>query len=102
MAVESSTDRLAMLNSDEFGIAITLFPGLDTTRVISGIFDATHLEIDNGMSRVSTSEPQVMVQTEDVTDVEQDDVLTANGTNYTVEDIQQDGTGMTVLMLARQ
>ena len=102
MAVESTTDRLAMLSSDDFGIAITLFPTLSTERDIVGIFDSDHLEVDLGVSSVSTREPMVMVQTEDVTDVDQDDALIANGITYTVTDIQPDGTGITVLMLNLQ
>lgn len=102
MVVETETDRLAMLNVEEFGIAVTLFPNTSNSRVISAIFDAEHIEIDNGISVVSDAEPLVTVQTSDVTDVTQNAILAIDGVNYTVADIRPDGTGITVLRLHLQ
>lgn len=99
MATESSADRLVFLNTDEFGIEVTLFPNTLSERTIKGIYDSEHFEIDNGLSVISSAEPQLQVRTEDVTDVTQDSALTANGVSYTVADVQPDGTGMTILRL---
>lgn len=99
MAAESSEDRLVFLNTAEFGIEVTLFPNTQNETVIQGIFDAEHFEIDNGLSVISSAEPQLHVRTEDVTSVTQDSALTANGVSYTVADVQPDGTGMTILRL---
>ena len=107
MPVESEADRLSFLNVAEFGSVVTLFPNTVNEVTISGIFDNEHYEVDNGLSVVSSSEPQLQVRTSDVSGVGQDDALNVtdqvNGvtSSYTVADIQDDGTGITILRLHR-
>ena len=100
MSVESDADRLAMLDTGVFGTNVTV-PGSPVT-VVRGIFDDAHFEVDNGITIVSTSEPQLHVRTSDVTgspSVLQGATVIISGDSYTVTDIQPDGTGMTLLRL---
>lgn len=107
MPVESDTDRLAFLNVAEFGSEVILYPNTANEASISGIYDNEHYEVDNGLSVVSSSEPQLQVRTSDVSGVAQDDALnvtdqvTGLTESFTVADIQDDGTGITVLRLHR-
>lgn len=96
MAVESELDRLGMVNPEEFGSVVTR---PDSPGTFYGIFDSGHLQIDNAIAVISTVTPTLMCRTSDVADLEQDDELTVQGIAHTIADIQQDGTGMTLLVL---
>lgn len=100
MSIESAQDRLGFLELDEFGVTsiITSSSSGQEFEVV-GIFDNTYLNLDLGMGSVSTSEPQFMCRTEDVTCITQGDTLVIDSVSWKITDVQHDGTGMTVLKL---
>lgn len=72
-------------------------PGSETT--INAIFDAAHLAVDETMAVVSTSQPQLTCKSSDVASVTQGTRVVVNSQAYKVDDIQPDGTGITILTL---
>ncbi len=98
MSVETDFDRLEMLDVNEWGTSVTLVLG-STEKEVVGIFDDAHFVVDNGLTIISTSEPQLHVRTSDVTDVILETVVRVNGSTFSVSDIQPDGTGLTLLRL---
>lgn len=93
MTVELDRHRRAMLRRWGEDIAF----GAETFRAI---FDDEHREdLD-----VSSTRPQLTVETKDVDDlgIARGDTVTRGTTSYTVRDIQPDGTGITLLDLEAQ
>jgi Phage Head-Tail Attachment len=98
MSVESESDRLSFFEIEEFGVSATITSG-SSTRTVAGIFDNSHFEIDNGYQVVSTTQPQLLCRTADVTDVEQGATVVISGVNWKAIDLMPDGTGMTLIKL---
>lgn len=99
MAVESENDRLELL--EDFGIDVKVDPD-SSNSTFKAIYDAGHIEIDNGISLVSTVEPQLLARDSDITTLTQGSVVELNSTRYVIADVQPDGTGMTVLRIHKQ
>lgn len=100
--IESNADKLAFFNTQEFGVTSKITS--DSSGIecdVVGIFDNQYLNLDLGAGSVSTSELQFMCRTSDVSHVTQGDKLELDGVNYEITDLQNDGTGMTVLKLHR-
>lgn len=95
MAIESAQDRLNLLN--DFGISVTL----PDTSTITAIFDNQPIQLDNGQSVISTSQPMIISRTSDVSSLIAGSTITVEGTTYYVEDIRHDGTGMTEVHLRK-
>lgn len=96
MSIETDADRLAMLK--DLGEQIEY-----DNETIWAIFEKPY--IDLGFDRpVESDAPQVTVRSSDVTGVTHGKsvVRTVSGTtySYTVENVQPDGEGMTVLRLS--
>lgn len=100
MALESLEGLRAFLNSDEFGVDVIVDPD-SSRRVIKGVFDNEFLILDQELNAVATTDPNVMVATEDVSDLSQWSLLEIKGVTYTIKEIQPDGTGMSTLMLSK-
>ena len=100
--IESNADKLAFFNLNEFGVTskITSNSSGGESDVV-GIFDSQFLSLDLGAGSVSTSELQFTCRTCDVSNYTQGDRLTLEGVGYEITDVQNDGTGMTVLKLHR-
>jgi len=98
--IESNADRLAFFNPEEFGVTATITSSSSGSESdVVGIFDSNYLNLDLGSSSVTTSDLQFMCRTMDVSAFTQGDTLVLNGTTYEITDVQEDGTGVTVLKL---
>ena len=106
MAIESTTDVASFFDVDEFGVLGAVNPVVGSNFNVNGIFDNDHLELDvDAGIAVSTSEPQFVCATADVTGSNvalQGDVITIATIAYEITDVKPDGTGVTTLMLVVQ
>ena len=95
MAVESAADRLALLDSDEYGVAATY-----SGSTVYGIFDNDYFDgiADAGVP-VESAQPRFLCRTADVSSVAHDETILISGVTYTIVGIEPDGTGMTNLIL---
>lgn len=111
MAVETDADRAVFLDTDEFGVVMTW-----NGTPIDGIFDNDHYLADPGVgAMVATSQPQLQCRTNDIRGMIRGDTVTIASVetdpqavvapaskDYSVVDIEPDGTGMSVIVLARR
>ena len=103
MSVESDIDRAVFLSVDDFGIAAKFTPQNSFERDIIGIFDNDFVEVDAGGGvGFALQQPRFLCRTSDVLTATQGDKLRVNSTNYTVQIVQDDGTGMTTLVMEKQ
>ena len=97
MAVENDTDRSAFVNTDEFGESFTV--GASS---FNAIIDNSYNEDD----RVESNEFVLTMRTVDVTSnsITRDTTVTrdSDSQDYKVREIQNDGTGMSMLVLEEQ
>lgn len=102
MAVESATDRAVFVDIDDFGTAATYTPSGGLAATVNGIFDNEFIEVDAGGGvGVALNQPRFHCRTADVSSAAEGDTITIGGVAYTVRIVQDDGTGMTVLILER-
>lgn len=103
MAVESAEDRASFFDTDEFGDTVTYYP-VDGPKItdLKGQFDRAHLEVaPGGEVTVNGRNALFLCQTSDIPNAQENDRLAlADGTVFRVYDVQPDGTGMTLLILA--
>lgn len=98
--VETSADRLAMLN--DFGVNVTYTRDRIST-TIKCIFDNQFIEVDAGGSvGFAVQEPRLHCRTEDVPNATEGDTFVVSGVTYLSRVVQDDGTGMTLIQLERQ
>lgn len=98
MAVESADDRAIFLSTNDFGVSATI--GAAT---VSGIFDNDFVEVDTGGGvPFAMQQPRFLVRTADVSAVAEGTALTISAVSYKVAVRQDDGTGMTTLVLEKQ
>lgn len=108
MSVESASDRLTFLSSDEFGTTAdyTLAAG-GTTSDIAGILNNPFRDVDmgGGPSTADTS-PTFVCRSADLpggaAGGAAGDTVVIDGTTYRVIELQPDGAGMTTLILGAQ
>lgn len=101
MAVESAADRLALLT--DFGQEVTYTVQGGSAVSITGIFDNDYSEIDSGgMVGFAMQQPRLTVRTSDVQNCTEGDTFVISGTTYLSRVVQDDGTGITVVVLERQ
>ena len=101
MAVESAADRLAMLA--DFGQSITYTVQGGSPSTITGIFDAQFIEVDaGGTVGFAMQQPRLMLRTSDVVNCTEGDTFVISGTTYLSRIVQDDGTGMTMIVLEKQ
>lgn len=101
MAVETAADRAIFLSTNDFGVSAT-FTHSATSTTISGIFDNDFVEVDAGGIPFAMQQPRFMARTADVSTAVEDDTLVISGTTYKIKVRQDDGTGMTTLVLEKQ
>lgn len=100
MPVETADDRATFVNIDDFGVAASYTVQGGTATTINGIFDNEHIEVDAaGTVGVSIQQPRFMCRTSDVSSATEGDAITINSIAYKVRIVQDDGTGMTNLVL---
>jgi hypothetical protein len=102
MAVESATDRAIFVGVDDFGVAATYTPSGGASSTVNGIFDNDFIEVDAGGGvGVALQQPRFHCRTADVSSASEGDALVVSGVNYTIRIVQDDGTGMTMLVLEK-
>jgi hypothetical protein len=102
MAVESADDRAIFVNVDDFGVAATYTPSGGSASTVNGIFDNDFVEVDAGGGvAVALQQPRFHCRTADVSSAAEGDALVVGGVNYTIRIVQDDGTGMTMLVLEK-
>jgi hypothetical protein len=100
MAVESADDRAIFVGIDDFGVAATYTPSGGAAVTVNGIFDNDFIEVETGAGvGVALQQPRFQCRTADVSSAAEGDALVINAVNYTIRIVQDDGTGMTVLVL---
>lgn len=101
MPVESAADRLAMLV--DFGQSVTYTRQGGSPATITGIFDNDYAEVDaGGMVGFAMQQPRLVVRTSDVSLASEGDTFVISGVTYLSRVVQDDGTGMTFIVLERQ
>jgi hypothetical protein len=99
--VETAADRLAMLT--DFGQRITYTRQGGSAATITGMFDKDYAEVDDGgMVGFAMQQPRLMVRTSDVASATEGDAFVVSGVSYLSRVIQDDGTGMTFIVLEKQ
>lgn len=100
MAVESAADRLIFLDVDDFGTTASYTVQGGSPANITGIFDNEFIEVDAGGNvGVAVQQPRFLCRTSDVSSATEGDTITINAVNYNIRIVQDDGTGMTTLIL---
>jgi hypothetical protein len=101
VAVESSDDRADFLNTSDFGLAGTYTPDGGSASTVNGIFDkpSSTIPLDTGEVDVDSNTPTFVCETSDVASAASGDTLTVSSVGYTVIGVQEDGQGMTNLVL---
>ncbi len=101
MAVESAADRLAMLV--DFGQSVTYTVQNGSPVTITGIFDNDYAEVDaGGMVGFAMQQPRLVVRTSDVASATEGDTFVVGGVTYLSRVVQDDGTGITMIVLEKQ
>lgn len=98
MPVETAADRANMLSDwDEASYTGAQYPhpSSETIDLLEGVFDNDYVEL-NGMEG---KHPIFTCQTGDIPNAKRGARMTINGTGYTVQSVQPDGTGITLLVL---
>lgn len=107
-AVETDADRLCFLEDEDFGLEVTLFekgnPGF-TPVTFLGIWDREHELVDVGSGvEVSSRRPQLLARDIDLPAVDydaQDFRITVQGAEFRIDDVEPDGTGLSILRVHR-
>ncbi len=94
MPVENSVDRAVFFDSDDFGVVAVI-----NSTNISGIFDNGYSEFLD----VAGTTPTFTCESSDLTaitpTISRGTTAIISGTNYTIENIKNDNTGVTILEL---
>ncbi len=102
MAVESAADRLIFLDVDDFGTTASYTVQGGSPVNIIGIFDNEFIEVDSGGTvGVAIQQPRFLCRTSDVSSAAESDAKTIIAVPYTIRIVQDDGTGMTTLVLEK-
>lgn len=99
MALESSSDLTNYFVTDEHAVSATYTVQGGTGTTINGIFDNEYYEDPSGEVGLESSQPQFTCKTTDVSSASNGDTLVVSSTTYTVRSVQDDGTGITLLIL---
>jgi len=103
MAVETADDRAIFVGIDDFGVAATYTPSGGAASTVNGIFDNDFIEIDAGGGvGVAMQQPRFHCRTADVSSAAEGDALVVNTISYIIRIVQDDGTGMTMMVLEKQ
>jgi hypothetical protein len=100
MPVETADDRLIMLT--DFGQSVSYTHNKLTT-TITAIFDNQFVEVDSGGEvGFAIQQPRLTCRTSDVSECVEGDSFVISGTTYLSRIVQDDGTGMTMIVLEKQ
>ena len=100
MAVESATARAVFFDPDDFGTASTYTPSGGSPSTVNGIFDNEYYAADaGGTVEFAITQPRFVCRTADVSAAAEGDAITIDSVNYLVKVVENDGTGVTTLVL---
>ena len=100
MAIEGDTERAVFFGTDDFGSAATYTPSGGSASTVNGIFDNDYALADPlGGVGVGSSDPRFICRTSDVSAAANGDALVVNSVTYTIRNVEDDGTGVTTLVL---
>jgi hypothetical protein len=101
MAVETAADRLVMLT--DFGQSVTYTVQGGSPATITAIFDNQFIEVDSGGTvGFAIQQPKLTCRTSDVVNCTEGDTFVVSGVTYLSRVVQDDGTGMTEIVLEKQ
>lgn len=101
MPVETAADRAVFVAANDFGVEAT-YTKAGFRKTIAGIFDNDFVEVDGGGIPFAMQQPRFLVPTSDVSTIAEGDSLVIATVTYIVRVRQDDGTGMTNLVLEKQ
>jgi len=100
MAVETATERAIFFEADDFAVTASYTPSGGSATNINGIFDNEYFEADaGGTIGIAIQQPRFQCQTSNVSSAAEGDAITINSVAYTIRIVQDDGTGVTTLVL---
>lgn len=99
MGVESADDRAVFFETEGFGVAVTI-----NAVTFNAIKDQAFQEIDLGSAGMAGTRPLFLARDEDIvaSSAAVDDTVTIASVNYTIVELEPDGTGMTNVILDKQ
>lgn len=102
MAIPFADDLAAILNVNEFAVAVTYTPSGGSATTINVIFDNETVPVDTGgFVPVHEEQPRVTCRTQDVLNIGEGDAFTISGVSYTVRVWTHDGVGVTTVHLEK-
>lgn len=100
MAIEGDTERAIFFSTSDFADAGTYTPSGGSASTVNGIFDQDYSLADLGASvGIGSNDPRFVCATSDVSSAASGDQLVVKSTTYTVRSVEDDGTGITTLVL---
>ena len=100
MAIEGDTERAVFFDTSDFGLSGTFTPSGGSSSTISGLFDSDYQLADlGGGVGVASADPRFVCRTVDVASAASGDALVVSSTTYTIRTVEDDGTGVTTLVL---
>ena len=100
MAIETDTERLIFLDTDDYGQSATYTVQGGSAATIKGILDKESDDIEGGGEvGVVYSTTTFTCRTSDCSSASFGDALVTGGVTYSVRVVEPDGNGMTVLTL---
>ena len=98
---ESASDRSVFLK--DFGVDVKYTIQNGVPKKIRGIFDNQFIDVETGGDvGFAIQQPRLMVRTADVASCTEGDAFQIAKVNYLSRIVQDDGTGMTMIVLEKQ
>lgn len=98
MALETNQDLENFFDTETHGSNATVTIN-GTGSSIKVIINKEYFAIPGESVDVTGFQPMVHCRSQDITGIDTDDTLTVGGVTYNITEIQDDGTGVTVLIL---
>jgi hypothetical protein len=95
-------DLSSFFQTADHATAGTYTPNGGSVSTINGIFEKPYFGASGAEVDVESSKPTFLCQTSDVSSATHGDDLSISGTNYKVVGVEDDGTGVTLLILEEQ
>ncbi len=93
-------DLSVFFDTNGFGEEFTYYPKVGPSLTLVGIFDAAYFAAPAGEIAVASNQPQMQYETAKISDGPvYGETITYKGKDYTIVNIQPDGTGVTTLLL---
>ena len=99
MAVEGDTERAIFFSTDDFATSATYTPSGGSAATVNGVFDKEYSLADLGVVGVGSNDPRFICRTVDVSSAANGDSIVVNAVTYTVRNVEDDGSGITTLVL---